>query len=69
MRGTVRRTEVGLVVSITGDQGSNRLATFANANGLVIIDENTGDVDAGDWVDVLLLAADAGHPVLASEPI
>ena len=69
MRGTVRRTEDGLVVAITGDQGSNRLATFANANGLVIIDENTGDLEAGDWVDVLLLAADAGHPVRAGEPI
>jgi len=67
MRGTVRRTDEGLVVSITGDQGSNRLATFANANALVVIDENTGDLVAGDWVDVLLLAADAGHPVPTHE--
>ena len=67
MRGTVRRTGDGLIVSITGDQGSNRLATFANANALVIIDEDTGDLAAGDWVDVLLLAADAGHPVPAHE--
>lgn len=67
MRGTVRRTDDGLVVSITGDQGSNRLATFANANALVIIDEHAGDLDAGDWVDVVLLAADAGHPVPARE--
>ena len=67
MRGTVRRTDDGLVVSITGDQGSNRLATFANANALVIIDEHSGDLAAGDWVDVLLLSADAGHPVPAHE--
>ena len=67
MRGIVRRTDDGLVVSITGDQGSNRLATFANANALVIIDENIGDLAAGDWVDVLLLAQDAGHPVPAHE--
>lgn len=63
MRGTVRAADDGLVVSITGDQGSNRLATFANANALVIINENTGDLRAGDRVDVLLLSADAGHPV------
>ena len=68
MRGTVCTTDDGLVVSITGDQGSNRLATFANANALVIIDENTGDLRAGDWVDVLLLSADAGHPVAARAP-
>ena len=67
MRGIVRRTDAGLVASITGDQGSNRLATFANANALVIIDENTGDLAAGDWVDVLLLAQDAGYPVPARE--
>ena len=63
MRGTVRSTDDGLIVSITGDQGSNRLATFADANALVVIDENVGDLDAGDWVDVLLLTVDAGHPV------
>ena len=65
MRGIVRTADDGLVVSITGDQGSNRLATFANANSLVVIDENTGDLEAGDWVDVLLLGADSGHPVPA----
>lgn len=69
MRGVVRKKDDGFVVSITGDQGSNRLATFANANALVIIDEDTGDLAAGDWVDVLLLAADAGHPVPAHERI
>ena len=69
MRGTVYTGEDGLVVSITGDQGSNRLATFANANALLIIDENTGDLRAGDWVDVLLLSADAGHPVAARVPL
>lgn len=67
MRATVRREDGGLVASITGDQGSNRLATFANANALVVIDENTGDVASGDWVDVLLLSEDAGHLVTARE--
>ena len=47
MRGAVRSADGGLVVSITGDQGSNRLATFANANALVIIDEKTGDLARG----------------------
>lgn len=69
MRGAVRATDDGLVVSITGDQGSNRLATFANANALVVIDEDTGDLHAGDRVDVLLLSADAGHPVVGRAPV
>ena len=63
MRGTVYRAEDGLVASTTGDQGSNRLATFADANCLVVIDENVADVAVGDWVDVLLLSGDIGHPL------
>lgn len=66
MRGTVRATNDGLAVAITGDQGSNRLATFANANCLVVIDEAVGDLVAGDWVDVLPLSAEAGHPIPAA---
>ena len=70
MRGTVRAEGDGLVVSITGDQGSNRLATFAsaaNANCLVVIDENVGDLATGDRVDVLPLSTEAGHPLPISE--
>ena len=69
MRGTARaeRGGDGLSVSITGDQGSNRLATFANANCLVVIDEGSGNLSAGDLVDILLLSREAGHPVLATD--
>ena len=65
MRGVVRRTCDGLAVAITGDQGSNRLATFAQANCLVVIDEAVGNLAAGDEVDVLPLSGTAGHPLPA----
>ena len=75
MRGTVRAEREGvgvgdgdgLRVSITGDQGSNRLATFANANCLVVIDERRGNLSAGDLVDILILSGEAGHPVLTAD--
>lgn len=64
MRGLAVATKRGLAVTITGDQGSNRLATFANANCLVVIDENVGSLDAGDDVGVILLSGEAGHPLV-----
>ena len=63
MRGTVCVDGGVPTVSITGDQGSNRLASFADANCLVVIDESVGDLAAGDPVDVLLLSTDAGYPI------
>ena len=50
LRGAVRVEDGRPVVRLTGDQGSNRLSTFAGANCLVVIDENTGDLQAGDAV-------------------
>ena len=58
-----------MTVSITGDQGSNRLATLADANCLVVIDENAADVAVGDQVDVLLLSGDAGHPLGVADAV
>ena len=63
MRGLAVATQRGLAVTITGDQGSNRLATFANANCLVVIDENVGSLSAGDDVGVIFLSGEAGHPL------
>ena len=56
-RGVVSWREVGTwpTVSIHGDQSSNRLATFQEANCLVEIPAASGDVAAGSEVAVLLL--------------
>ncbi|NCF44977.1 MAG: molybdopterin molybdenumtransferase MoeA [Proteobacteria bacterium] len=45
-----------LRVSHTGDQGSNRLSTFAGANCLIEIPKDSGDLAAGTVVDILPLS-------------
>jgi molybdopterin molybdotransferase len=42
-----------LQVAITGDQGSGILRSMSLANGLVVLHHDQGQVEAGDWVDVL----------------
>ena len=42
-----------VTVRATGDQGSNRLATFADANCLIRVPKNWGDVGTGRTVEVL----------------
>ena len=61
MRGTARVESGRLVVATTGDQGSNRLATFANANCLVVISEAVDGLQAGDTVPIILLPGEAAH--------
>ncbi|MDE0178751.1 MAG: molybdopterin molybdotransferase MoeA [Gammaproteobacteria bacterium] len=61
LRGTLRSSDGQLVVTPTGDQGSNRLATFAGANCLVVVDEDKGDVGVGESVDVILLPDEGAH--------
>lgn len=63
MRGVLRTRSNEITVSTTGDQSSNRLATLAAANCLVVIDENTGNVAAGDLVTAIPLGAEADHIV------
>ena len=46
----------GLRVKHTGDQGSNRLSTFAGANCLIEIPKDSGDLDVGADVNILLLS-------------
>ena len=50
-----------VTVSPTGDQSSNRLATFANANCLIVVPEQTDDIKAGSVVDIVLLPTDRSH--------
>ena len=66
-RGTLANDGGQLVVAPTGDQGSNRLATFAGANCLLEVPEHRADLQAGEVVQVLLLGRDNGLFTHASE--
>jgi len=52
-RGVVTRGADGWVVQITGAQGSGILRSMSEANGLVVLHHEQGDVAAGGLVDVL----------------
>lgn len=66
MRGIMRAEGGKIVVRITGDQGSNRLATFADANCLVVVASDVGDLLPGDAAQVIPLPGIASHPMLAA---
>ena len=54
-RGVVRATADGaLVVNTTGNQGSGVLSSMVQANGLIVLHHNQGDVAVGDEVHVLM---------------
>ena len=61
IRGVFRTNDDRVTVSPTGDQSSNRLATFANANCLIVVPEQTDDIKAGSVVDIVLLPTDRSH--------
>lgn len=52
-RGIVSRGAAGWQVEITGSQGSGILRSMSEANGLVVLHHEQGNVAAGDHVDVL----------------
>jgi molybdopterin molybdotransferase len=54
-RGTFTQRDDGFEVGHTGDQDSNRLSTFHNANCLIKVDNETRDLQPGDWVNILPL--------------
>lgn len=53
-RGNLEITPRGAEVSATGEQASNRLASFSNANCLIRIRKQSGNLDDGAAVEVLL---------------
>ena len=61
MRGVMRAAGGELRVYATGDQNSNRLSTFADANCLIVVHEQIGDVAAGDSVGVIPFGGDAAR--------
>ena len=63
VRGTVMTRGNRVVAKATGDQGSNRLASFADANCLIIINEDVGNLPDGDTAPVILLPGEAAHPL------
>ena len=54
-RGRAENAGGGLIVRSTGDQSSNRLATFDGANCLMRVPEDRGDLAAGETVSIVLL--------------
>jgi len=52
-RGTVSTGRDGTIVRVTGDQSSNRLATFSSANCLIRVPKDSGDLAEGTVVTVL----------------
>jgi molybdopterin molybdotransferase len=54
-RGTVTTSAVGeLQVQTTGQQGSGVLSSMAQANGLIVLHHDQGNVAVGDLVDVMM---------------
>jgi molybdopterin molybdotransferase len=43
-----------LGVAITGNQGSGVLSSMVQANGLIVLHHDQGNVNPGDWVDVMM---------------
>ena len=60
-RGIVANHDDGLTVTATGDQSSNRLATFNGANCLINVPEDRGDIATGETVSIILLSRDKGR--------
>jgi molybdopterin molybdotransferase len=49
-RGVLRYTDRGFEVSTTGPQGSGILSSMVTANCLIILEEERGDIQAGERV-------------------
>ena len=51
-----RDADGSLRVRTTGQQGSGVLSSMVQANGLLVLAHDQGQVEAGDWVDVMMFA-------------
>ena len=56
-RGIFTQLSGEFIVGHTGDQGSNRLSTFHNANCFIEVDKTVGDLQSGDWVNIVPLTS------------
>jgi molybdopterin molybdotransferase len=62
-RGIARREGSGIVVRLTGDQGSHVLRSMADANCLIVVPQGISEVAAGSLVEIIPLA-----PIGQSKP-
>jgi len=53
-RGIYQMDESGFSVQPTGPQGSGMLSSVARANCFVVLERERGDVEPGEWVDLIL---------------
>lgn len=60
-RGLLTQQNGKLQVTAVVDQSSNRLTSFSEANCLIEVDEQTGDLPAGNLVSIVLLNQRSGH--------
>ena len=67
LRGTLRSTDDRPTVAPTGDQGSNRLATLAGANCLIVVNEARHNIEDGELVEVMVLPDEGAHLVVDQE--
>ena len=63
LRGTLKSIDGKPFVTPTGDQGSNRLATFADANCLIVVKEDRQNMKVGEPVEIIMLPDEGAHPM------
>lgn len=61
VRGAMRMQDGELLVRATGDQSSNRLATFAAANCLIVVGEGAEEIPSGTSVGVIPFSGETAH--------
>jgi len=61
LRAQVEHEGAELVARLTGPQGSGLLSSMARANALLVIPPERQRVEAGEFVDAMLLREDLGH--------
>lgn len=67
VRGAMRTQDDQLVVRATGDQSSNRLATFAAANCLIVVKEDAKELPSGTSVGVIPFSGETAHLLATAE--
>ena len=67
VRGAMYTQGGELVVRATGDQSSNRLATFAAANCLIVVKEDAEELPSGTSVGVIPFSGETAHLLATAE--
>ena len=67
VRGAMRTQDDELIVRATGDQSSNRIATFAAANCLIVAKEDADELPSGTSVGVIPISGETAHLLATAE--